>query len=143
MTSNIGSKLIVEDKELGENTKKLVITILKDNFKPEFINRVDDIIVFKSLNDENIRDIIKLMIDELNIRLKEQYIKIEFTDRALEEIIHKAYDSHYGARPLRRYLQKEIETNLAKMILKGEISEGNKIIVDFDNENLIYKKEAN
>ena len=141
MTSNIGSKLIVEDKELSEETKKSVIAMLKEGFKPEFINRIDDIIVFKSLNNSNVKGIIKLMVEELNLRLKEQYMSIDFTDKAMEEIITRAYDSHYGARPLRRYLQKEVETNLARMILKGEIVEGDKVLIDFYEDNLIYKKE--
>ena len=141
MTSNIGSKLIIEDKELGTETKELVIRMLKEGFKPEFINRIDDIIVFKSLNDSNIKGIIKLMVDELNERLKEQYISLSFTDKAMDEIINRAYDSHYGARPLRRYLQKEVETNLAKMILKGDIGEGSRVIIDFHDDNLVYKKE--
>jgi len=141
MTSNIGSKLIIEDKELGTETKELVIRMLKEGFKPEFINRIDDIIVFKSLNDSNIKGIIKLMVDELNERLKEQYISLSFTDKAMDEIINRAYDSHYGARPLRRYLQKEVETNLAKMILKGDIGEGSRVTIDFHDDNLVYKKE--
>ena len=141
MTSNIGSKLIIEDKELGTETKELVIRMLKEGFKPEFINRIDDIIVFKSLNDSNIKGIIKLMVDELNERLKEQYISLSFTDKAMDEIINRAYDSHYGARPLRRYLQKEVETNLAKMILKGDIGEGSRVTIDFHDDNLVYNKE--
>ena len=141
MTSNIGSKLIIEDKELGTETKELVIRMLKEGFKPEFVNRIDDIIVFKSLNDSNIKGIIKLMVDELNERLKEQYISLSFTDKAMDEIINRAYDSHYGARPLRRYLQKEVETNLAKMILKGDIGEGSRVTIDFHDDNLVYKKE--
>ena len=141
MTSNIGSKLIIEDKELGTETKELVISMLKEGFKPEFINRIDDIIVFKSLNDSNIKGIIKLMVDELNERLKEQYISLSFTDKPMDEIINRANDSHYGARPLRRYLQKEVETNLAKMILKGDIGEGSRVIIDFHDDNLVYKKE--
>lgn len=140
MTSNIGSRLIVEDKNLSETTKNSVVNMLKESFKPEFINRIDDIIVFKSLNESNVKNIIKLMVEELNERLKDKYISLEFTNKAIEEVIKISYDSHYGARPLRRFLQKEVETNLAKLILKGEIKDGDKITVDLDENGLVYKK---
>ena len=140
MTSNIGSRLIVEDKELSENTKNSVVNMLKENFKPEFINRVDDIIVFKSLNESNVKNIVKLMVEELNDRLKDKFISLEFSDKAMNFVLNTAYDSHYGARPLRRFLQKEVETSLAKLILRGEIGEGNSIRVDFDGNSLVYNK---
>lgn len=140
MTSNIGSRLIVEDQNLSETTKNSVINMLKESFKPEFINRVDEIIVFKSLNENSVKNIIKLLVDELNERLKDKFIKLEFTNEAMEAVLNIAYDSHYGARPLRRYLQKEVETALAKLILKGEVTDGDKVIVDFKENALIYKK---
>lgn len=140
MTSNIGSRLIVEDKELSEITKNSVINMLKENFKPEFINRVDDIIVFKSLNESSVKNIVKLMVEELNDRLKDKFISLEFSDKAMDFVLNTAYDSHYGARPLRRFLQKEVETSLAKLILRGEIGDGDSIRVDFDGNSLVYKK---
>ena len=140
MTSNIGSRLIVEDKELSETTKNSVINMLKENFKPEFINRVDDIIVFKSLNESSVKNIVKLMVEELNDRLKDKFISLEFSDKAMDFVLNTAYDSHYGARPLRRFLQKEVETSLAKLILRGEIGDGDSIRVDFDGNSLAYNK---
>lgn len=140
MTSNIGSRVIIEDKELSESTKTSVIGMLKEEFKPEFLNRVDDIIVFKSLNESMVKDIIRIMVDELNERLKDKFIKLVFSEKAMEAVLDAAYDSHYGARPLRRYLQKEVETSLAKLILKGEVKEEDTVSVDFDGENLVYKK---
>ena len=140
MTSNIGSRLIVEDKELSETTKTSVINMLKENFKPEFINRVDDIIVFKSLNESSVKNIVKLMVEELNDRLKDKFISLEFSDKAMDFVLNTAYDSHYGARPLRRFLQKEVETSLAKLILRGEIGDGDSIRVDFDGNSLVYNK---
>lgn len=140
MTSNIGSRLIVEDKELSETTKTSVVNMLKENFKPEFINRADDIIVFKSLNESNVKNIVKLMVEELNDRLKDKFISLEFSDKAMDFVLNTAYDSHYGARPLRRFLQKEVETSLAKLILRGEIGDGDSIRVDFDGNSLVYNK---
>ncbi|MBP6468026.1 MAG: AAA family ATPase, partial [Fusobacteriaceae bacterium] len=140
MTSNIGSRLIVEDKELSETTKTSVVNMLKENFKPEFINRVDDIIVFKSLNESSVKNIVKLMVEELNDRLKDKFISLEFSDKAMDFVLNTAYDSHYGARPLRRFLQKEVETSLAKLILRGEIGDGDSIRVDFDGNSLVYNK---
>ena len=140
MTSNIGSRLIVEDKELSETTKTSVVNMLKENFKPEFINRVDDIIVFKSLNESSVKNIVKLMVEELNDRLKDKFISLEFSDKAMDFVLNTAYDSHYGARPLRRFLQKEVETSLAKLILRGEIGDGDSIRVDFDGNSLAYNK---
>ena len=140
MTSNIGSRMIVEDKELSETTKTSVVNMLKENFKPEFINRVDDIIVFKSLNESNVKNIVKLMVEELNDRLKDKFISLEFSDKAMDFVLNTAYDSHYGARPLRRFLQKEVETSLAKLILRGEIGDGDSIRVDFDGNSLVYNK---
>ena len=140
MTSNIGSRLIVEDKELSETTKTSVVNMLKENFKPEFINRVDDIIVFKSLNESSVKNIVKLMVEELNDRLKDKFISLEFSDKAMDFVLNTAYDSHYGARPLRRFLQKEVETSLAKLILRGEIGDGDSIRVDFDGNSLVYNR---
>ena len=140
MTSNIGSRLIVVVFVLSETTKTSVVNMLKENFKPEFINRVDDIIVFKSLNESSVKNIVKLMVEELNDRLKDKFISLEFSDKAMDFVLNTAYDSHYGARPLRRFLQKEVETSLAKLILRGEIGDGDSIRVDFDGNSLVYNK---
>ena len=141
MTSNIGSEIILEDPQVSEPTKEAVLNEMKHRFKPEFLNRIDDIIVFKALGKESVKNIISLILDEINDKLKEQYIKIEFTDKALDYIVNEAYDPAYGARPLKRFVQKDIETNLSKMILSNEIPENSTILIDSDGEKLTYTVE--
>jgi len=138
MTSNIGSEIILEDPQVSESTKEAVLNEMKHRFKPEFLNRIDDIIVFKALGKESVKNIISLILDEINDKLKEQYIKIEFTDKALDYIVNEAYDPAYGARPLKRFVQKDIETNLSKMILSNEGPEKSTVVLDSDGEKLIY-----
>ena len=138
MTSNIGSEIILEDPQVSESTKEAVLNEMKHRFKPEFLNRIDDIIVFKALGKESVKNIISLILDEINDKLKEQYIKIEFTDKALDYIVNEAYDPAYGARPLKRFVQKDIETNLSKMILSNEVPENSTVVLDSDVEKLIY-----
>ena len=138
MTSNIGSEIILEDPQVSEPTKEAVLNEMKHRFKPEFLNRIDDIIVFKALGKESVKNIISLILDEINDKLREQYIKIEFTDKALDYIVNEAYDPAYGARPLKRFVQKDIETNLSKMILSNEVPENSTVVLDSDGEKLIY-----
>ena len=138
MTSNIRSEIILEDPQVSESTKEAVLNEMKHRFKPEFLNRIDDIIVFKALGKESVKNIISLILDEINDKLKEQYIKIEFTDKALDYIVNEAYDPAYGARPLKRFVQKDIETNLSKMILSNEVPENSTVVLDSDGEKLIY-----
>ena len=138
MTSNIGSEIILEDPQVSESTKEAVLNEMKHRFKPEFLNRIDDIIVFKALGKESVKNIISLILEEINDKLKEQYIKIEFTDKALDYIVNEAYDPAYGARPLKRFVQKDIETNLSKMILSNEVPENSTVVLDSDGEKLIY-----
>ena len=141
MTSNIGSEIILNDPMVSEPTKEAVLDEMKHRFKPEFLNRIDDIIVFKALGKESVKNIVNLILEGINERLKEQYIKVEFTDKALDYIVDEAYDPAYGARPLKRFVQKDIETNLSKMILGGEVPENSIVKVDSNGKNLIYKVE--
>ena len=141
MTSNIGSEIILNDPMVSEPTKEAVLDEMKHRFKPEFLNRIDDIIVFKALGKESIKNIVNLILEGINERLKEQYIKVEFTDKALDYIVDEAYDPAYGARPLKRFVQKDIETNLSKMILGGKVPENSIVKVDSDGKDLIYKVE--
>lgn len=141
MTSNIGSEIILNDPMVSEPTKEAVLDEMKHRFKPEFLNRIDDIIVFKALGKESVKNIVNLILEGINERLKEQYIKVEFTDKALDYIVDEAYDPAYGARPLKRFVQKDIETNLSKMILGGEVPENSVVKVDSDDKDLIYKVE--
>ncbi len=138
MTSNIGSEIILEDPQLSDTTKEAVLDEMKHRFKPEFLNRIDDIIIFKSLRKDSVKNIIKLILEDINHKLKEQFIKVEFTDNALDFIVNEAYDPAYGARPLKRFVQKDIETNLSKMILSNEIPENSTILIDSDGEKLTY-----
>lgn len=138
MTSNIGSEIILEDPQLSDTTKEAVLDEMKHRFKPEFLNRIDDIIIFKSLGKDSVKNIIKLILEDINHKLKEQFIKVEFTDSALDFIVNEAYDPAYGARPLKRFVQKDIETNLSKMILSNEIPENSTILIDSDGEKLTY-----
>mgnify|MGYP000941746657 FL=1 len=141
MTSNIGSEIILEDPQLSDTTKEAVLDEMKHRFKPEFLNRIDDIIIFKSLGKDSVKNIIKLILEDINHKLKEQFIKVEFTDNALDFIVNEAYDPAYGARPLKRFVQKDIETNLSKMILSNEIPENSTILIDSDGEKLTYTVE--
>lgn len=138
MTSNIGSEIILEEPQLSDTTKEAVLDEMKHRFKPEFLNRIDDIIIFKSLGKDSVKNIIKLILEDINHKLKEQFIKVEFTDSALDFIVNEAYDPAYGARPLKRFVQKDIETNLSKMILSNEIPENSAILIDSDGEKLTY-----
>ncbi|OQY09700.1 MAG: ATP-dependent chaperone ClpB [Fusobacteriia bacterium 4572_132] len=139
MTSNLGSDKITENIEITEEVRDKVFQGLREYFKPEFLNRIDEIALFKMLDLESIKEIVKLLLKEINERLKEKYMVLNYTDRALDLIAKKGYDPIYGARPLKRYLQKEIETNLGKMILSGEIKENSKIRLDGKNEKLVYE----
>ena len=138
MTSNIGSDIILEDPSLSESTKEAVLDEMKHRFKPEFLNRIDDIIVFKSLGKDSVKNIVSLILEDINKKLKEQFIKIKFTDSALDFIVEEAYDPAYGARPLRRFIQKDIETNLSKMILANQVPENSTVTIDSNGEKLIY-----
>ncbi|MDN5304174.1 MAG: ATP-dependent Clp protease ATP-binding subunit ClpB [Fusobacteriaceae bacterium] len=138
MTSNIGSEYILNDPMVNNETENLVMNEMKSRFKPEFLNRIDEIIVFRALSKEHIKGIIKLILKEINEKLKERYLTVELSDNAIDFVIEKAYDPHYGARPLRRYLQQILETNIAKMILEGKVVDNNKIYVDIQNNELVY-----
>ena len=138
MTSNIGSEIILEDPQLSDTTKEAVLDEMKHRFKPEFLNRIDDIIIFKSLGKDSVKNIIKLILEDINHKLKEQFMKVEFTDKSLDFIVNEAYDPAYGARPLKRFVQKDIETNLSKMILSNEIPENSTILIDSDGKKLTY-----
>ncbi|AGC69023.1 chaperone protein ClpB [Thermoclostridium stercorarium subsp. stercorarium DSM 8532] len=137
MTSNIGSDIllesITENGEISETVRNMVMDSLKNYFRPEFLNRVDDIVLFKPLGRKEIYGIIDLILNELRERLKDRNIKLEITDEAKEVILDRAYSPSYGARPLRRFIQKVIETDLGRRIIAGEIHEGSVATIDADN----------
>lgn len=139
MTSNLGSNFILEDPNLTEETRKKVNELMKQSFKPEFLNRIDDIIMFKSLDFESIRRIVKSLLKETEEKLKDRYIKVKFTDSVIDYLATNAYDPHYGARPLGRFIQKSIETDLAKEILSGKIKEKDTISVELIDGKIHFK----
>lgn len=141
MTSNIGSNYILEDINLSENTRISVLNELKSRFKPEFLNRVDEIITFKSLALDSIKEIVKLNLKSLEEKLNDKNIKLEFSDDVIKYLAENAYEPQYGARPLRRFIQKEIETNLAKKILSNEIKEKSTIIAVLKNNQIIFEEK--
>ena len=140
MTSNIGSSYLLEDAgHITETTKDLVMSEMKRRFKPEFLNRVDDIIMFKSLDKEEIKKIIDIFIKSLANRLKEKDIDIEITDAAKEIMVKEGYDPVYGARPLKRYIGNTLETMIARRLIAGEIYNGCTIVVDGEDDNISIK----
>ena len=134
MTSNIGSQYLLDGiDETGSITPEaeaMVMNDLRGHFRPEFLNRLDEIILFKPLTKENIAGIIDLMIQDLNKRIGDKELKIELTDSAKQFVVDRGYDPVYGARPLKRYLQKHVETLAAKIILGDEVRAGNTIVID-------------
>ncbi|VEF48704.1 ATP-dependent chaperone ClpB [Bacillus freudenreichii] len=143
MTSNIGSAFLLEREQnednIDEQTKELVLGQLRASFRPEFLNRVDDIILFKPLSMENIKGIVSKLARELQERLQDQHIQLEMTDAAKEFTAQQAYDPVYGARPLKRYLQSKVETGLAKEIISGNVHPFDTVVVDFQGDQLMIK----
>ena len=146
MTSNLGSEYIIdyyENKGTSyEEMKNMVMDILKKSFRPEFLNRVDEIVVFHSLTKENIIDIARLQLKYLANRIKERNIHLEFNDKAVEFLAKKGYDINYGARPLRRVLQNMVETPLAKEIIKGSFKDGDTVLVDIKDGEIVFSKKV-
>jgi ATP-dependent Clp protease ATP-binding subunit ClpB len=137
MTSNIGSHRILEyrgafEGEAYERMKDAVLEEMRQYFRPEFLNRVDEIIVFHALSEEHLKDIVEIQLDRLRQRLAERHIKLELTDAARAHLVRAGYDPHYGARPLKRAIQREIETPLGRRILRGEVRDDQTVLVDFD-----------
>ena len=139
MTSNIGSQYLLEGIDGNGNIKKeaedLVMHDLRAHFRPEFLNRLDEIILFKPLTKENISSIVDLLMADTNKRLADREIRVELTDSAKAFVTEHGYDPVYGARPLKRYLQKNVETLAAKIILQDQVRAGNTIVIDTDSEN--------
>ncbi|HBL22931.1 MAG TPA: type VI secretion system ATPase TssH, partial [Deltaproteobacteria bacterium] len=142
MTSNIGSQWITDltDKDYDE-MKDRVSEAVKTHFKPEFVNRIDDIIIFRSLSADNIKEIVRLQLDIMARRAADREIELVFTDKLRALISKEGYDPAYGARPLKRLIQKKIQDALALMILKGEVKDSDKVTVDVDGKGgVVFKK---
>ncbi len=137
MTSNIGSQYLLESGgNITEEVNDVVMSEMKHRFKPEFLNRVDDIIMFTPLNREEIKQIIDIFMQGLRNRLADREIKIELTDAAKEVMINEGYDPVYGARPLKRYISGTLETMLAKKLISGEIYNGSTVVIDGAGDNI-------
>jgi ATP-dependent Clp protease ATP-binding subunit ClpB len=148
MTSNVGSHIIQEDisrlndtnrVKVLEETKQKVLGVLKQSIRPEFINRVDEIVMFAPLTEKEINDIVRLQFKLIQKMLKAQNISIDITDEAVSWIAKTGFDPHYGARPVKRIIQKEIMNELSKKIIANTIDKDKKIIVDKDEKGLIFR----
>jgi len=146
MTSNIGAPFLMEgitpDGTIRDSARNAVMAELRTHFRPEFLNRVDDIVLFKPLRLEEIKSIVKLLLERLKARLAERRIELSITPAALELIARSGYDPVYGARPLKRFLQREVETRLARELIAGEIPDGSSITVDATDRSIALKVEA-
>ena len=140
MTSNIGSSYLLEgideNGNISEASQKAVTEDLRAHFRPEFLNRLDEIIMFKPLTRDNIYHIIDLLVADVNRRLKEKEVSIELTEAAKARIVEGGYEPMYGARPLKRYLQKNVETTAARLMLEGNVGSGDTILIDDENGKL-------
>lgn len=148
MTSNIGSPYLLdgidEKGEIKPEAEEMVMNDLRGHFRPEFLNRLDEIIMFKPLTKDNIGMIVDLMVQELDKRLSDQELSLELTDSARSHVIEEGYDPVYGARPLKRYLQKYVETLAARKILSGDVHAGDTLVLDVQDGNFIVKvKDGN
>ena len=155
MTSNVGAHTIKKQKSLGfstsedeaesqyEKMKENIMSELKESFKPEFLNRIDDIIVFHALEEKDLRQIVKLMLREVSNRLKNQEIDIEFDEEAEKLLSKEGFDPAYGARPLRRTITKVVEDKLSEEILKGNIKRGDKVCATVEDGKLVLKTLIN
>jgi ATP-dependent Clp protease ATP-binding subunit ClpB len=137
MTSNIGSQFLADgiDEEIAEER---VLGALRDHFPPEFLNRVDEIVVFGRLDREQLAEIVELQVARLRRRLEERGVELELTDAAAELLAREGYDPAYGARPLKRLVQRRIENPLAQRILAGEVRDGDRVLADADGEELTF-----
>ncbi|MEH2232320.1 MAG: ATP-dependent chaperone ClpB [Nostoc sp.] len=143
MTSNIGSQYILDIA--GDNThydemRRRVMEAMRNSFRPEFLNRIDEIIIFHGLDKKELRHIVLLQVERLRQRLSDRKISLKLSDSALDFLAEVGYDPVYGARPLKRAIQRELETQIAKSILRGEFNDGNTIFVDVQNERLSFSR---
>ena len=147
MTSNVGSQRILQYQgsyigEVYDRMKKAVLEELRRQFRPEFLNRIDEIIVFHALSSEHLKQIVEIQLGRLRQRLAERHIQLELTDAAREHLATIGYDAAYGARPLKRTIQKEVETVLGRMLLQGSIRDGQTVKVDYDDKGLTFAPAA-
>jgi ATP-dependent Clp protease ATP-binding subunit ClpB len=147
MTSNIGSDRILEFSGKTETAaydlmKEAVLTEMRHHFRPEFLNRVDEIVVFHSLTEADLKKILDIQLQRLRTRLADRNIEIELTAEAATHLAREGYDPVYGARPLKRAIQKELETPIGRRLLAGEIHDGEKVIVGWKNGEFDFSTKA-
>jgi ATP-dependent Clp protease ATP-binding subunit ClpB len=143
MTSNIGSQYILDiagDDRQYEEMRSRVMIAMRDSFRPEFLNRIDEIIIFHALTKVQLRDIVQLQVKGLEKRLEEQKLALKISDAGLDYLADLGYDPVYGARPLKRSISRYLETAIAKAILRGEYQGGDTIFVDVEDERLTFKR---
>lgn len=140
MTSNIGAAYLLDgigpDGQISPEAENKVMNDLRNHFRPEFLNRLDETILFKPLSKENIGGIVSLIIADLNRRLEDRDLSLELTEEAVQLIVDNAYDPVYGARPLKRYIQKHVETLTAKLILSDGVGAGDRVLISVENGEL-------
>ena len=145
MTSNIGSDILLEEAgeegEIGEEVRERVMALLKRGFKPEFLNRIDEIVLFKPLTRAEIREIAGLVLKNLSLLLEDRNIRLEATDKALDQIVEEGWSPVFGARPVKRYIRRAVETGLGRMIINGEIAEGDTAVIDAGENGLVIKRK--
>ena len=146
MTSNIGSPYLLdgidENGQIRPEAQKQVVDDLRAHFRPEFLNRLDEIIMFKPLTKANIGNIVDLMVKDLDKRLSDQELSLTLTEAAKENVIENGYDPVYGARPLKRYLQNYVETLAAKKILSGDVHTGDTLVLDVENGEFVVRVQG-
>ena len=146
MTSNIGSPLLIENAsesgEIQEGIRRKVMAELRAHFRPEFLNRVDDTVLFKPLTLADIKKIVELQLTLLRARLTDRHITLDLTDAAKEHIAREGYDPVYGARPLKRFLQRAIETPLSRQLISGQVTDHTRVMVDFKKGGLVFEAKA-
>jgi ATP-dependent Clp protease ATP-binding subunit ClpB len=143
LTSNLGSQYILEgiteDNEISDEAKSAVNSLLRQSFRPEFLNRLDEIVFYKPLSKTEIYSIVDLMLADLRRRLKDKELSVSVSERAKDFIVEQGYDHIYGARPLKRYIQRNVETLIAKAIISKDLSPGTELKVDFDGTKLVLE----
>jgi ATP-dependent Clp protease ATP-binding subunit ClpB len=147
MTSNIGSQMILEyqgrlEGNQYESMKESVLDAMRHHFRPEFLNRVDETIVFHALTEEDLKQIVEIQLERLRARLGERRITLELSDEAKSHLAKSGYDPVYGARPLKRAIQREIETPLSRLILKGEVKDNSIVRANVDRGLIVFTTEA-
>ena len=146
MTSNIGSQYLLdgmdENGNISQESQNAVMEDLRAHFRPEFLNRLDETIMFKPLTKDNIYDIIDLLVADVNKRLADREISIFLTEDAKKYVVDGGYDPNYGARPLKRFLQKHVDTLAAKLMLQGDVGAQDTIIIDVDDGKLVARSQS-